>query len=224
MAEGLLTSWDNHQAWIKQRLDDHVPPTPRAEQHVARTSPHGPSDPGRSVPVTSPPGHGPGRHVPRASPRGPRVPTRAAGTKGEASHVWADVTTKVTCPSHVQAAVTVEVTAHSVKRSRPAWPGPGPRGRVPGAARCGEVPARRAGECHTELRTCSLHPARLGLVGTARPRAGEQSRDAPGIRGIPHGPGTPRRISGPARQCAGSARAAPGRLTVQPATVPEVTV
>jgi hypothetical protein len=41
----------------------------------------------------------------------------------------------------------------------------------------------------------------MGLAGTARPRAGEQCRDATGTRGTPHGPGAPQRIPGPTRQC-----------------------
>ncbi len=65
-----------------------------------------------------PPTHGPTRAGGAGGCTSPHNPTRAAGTEGEAS------------PHHVRAAVTAEVTAHCLKRSRPAGPGR-PR---PGAA------------------------------------------------------------------------------------------
>jgi hypothetical protein len=57
-------------------------------------------------------------------------------------------------PPHVQADVTVEVTAHGVKRDRPAGTGPA---RAPGAGRLGEWPAHRAGgRMPRERETCRL--------------------------------------------------------------------
>jgi hypothetical protein len=72
---------------------------------------------GEASPIQAPPGHGPRRNV-------PQHPMRAAGS----------------VPHHVQAAVTVEVTAHGVKRSRP--PGKGPARGV-GEAASGRGPTRR---------------------------------------------------------------------------------
>ena len=81
----------------------------------------------------------PGRHVPLTTPTGA---ARAGGKH----------------PHHARAAVTVEVTAHSVKRSRPTGPGlaRGPR------PRCG--PTRRVAGPETSLH-CS--PAR-GPTGVVR--------------------------------------------------------
>ena len=58
--------------------------------------------------ITSPPGPG-------SAARPPHVLTRAAGAEEEAF------------PHYVQAAVAAEVTAHGVKRSLPAGPGPAHR-------------------------------------------------------------------------------------------------
>ncbi len=66
-------------------------------------------------------------------------------------------------PPHVQADVTVEVTAHGVKRDRPAGTGPA---RAPGAGRLGEWPAHRAGgRMPREKR--DLPSARIRAKGTA---------------------------------------------------------
>ena len=67
------------------------------------------------------------------------VPARGAGCGPRAEHVQADVAVGRASPHHAGGAVTVEVTAHGVKRSRPAGPG----------AACGSTrrggPACRAG-------------------------------------------------------------------------------
>ena len=100
------------------------------------------------------------------------------------------------------------------------------RARCPcpdGSRRYFSVTCRRAVR-RRHRRSGRAAPARVGLVGTARLRAGDRCRDATGTRGTTPGPGAPRRVPGPARQCAGSARAAPGRPPVQPATMPEVKV
>jgi len=75
-----------------------------------------------------PPGQGAGGDELRArAALGPRGPGGASEARGRAS------------PRHVEGAVTDEVTAHGVKRFRPAGPG-----AARGPTRRG-VPARRAG-------------------------------------------------------------------------------
>ena len=120
------------------------------------TSPSGPG-PASSSPHVLTRDEGEDGHVP-AGPRPgrdpPRVPTRAAGSQGvtrpqlvagdsppgpgpSGSGVHEDQGGSV--PRHVEGAVTVEVTAHGVKRIRPAGPV-----AARGPTRRGE-PARRAG-------------------------------------------------------------------------------
>ena len=106
------------------------------------TSPSGPR-PRQALPRSSPRGTG-GRHVPAGPLPGeepPRVPTRAAGSQGDTRphlvaagsrpgrHVpltarrGAGEAQGRASPRHVEGAVTDEVTAHGVKRFRPAGPG-----------------------------------------------------------------------------------------------------
>jgi hypothetical protein len=116
--------WGDPLTRIRHSMDDHVPAGPRAEQLIPARPHAGRGVTGRHVPLsTSPPGHRSRRHVPRTTPRGQRAkrPPSRPGRRDRRGH----------------GAQCKAGPAHGA--------GSGPRAGVPGPARLGGRPARRAG-------------------------------------------------------------------------------